>query len=279
MIAEFSSFIELSAAVYVTMCLDSEKFKLFWNPDRKVTVSDMNLQTKIDGSVEITRDNEILSLRRMGLFMIAICFMLLALVGFEKGMSVETERFSVPLIFAYCLVFLIELIHNAIFKRMKVVILLLIGIVVLFLTLWFWTGLNDSLQCGFLVTLYEKMDLLTTFLLLFPMVAHVLRLWLRSSVQRGYLRSKVEKETSEYEKAVQAINVGKPAGVSEKYLNAWNQVENPKDPDPDITPFTSLYVESVVKELYPNDIQLICSFVIHWIKKIWHWLTWWMKKE
>lgn len=143
MIAEFSSFIELSAAVYVTMCLDSEKFKLFWNPDRKVAVPEMNLQTLIDDSVEKMRDYEILTLRRMGLFMIAICFMLLVLVGFEKSMSVEADRFSVPVIFTYSLVFLIEFIHNSIFKRMKVVVLSLLGIVTLFVILWFWKGLND----------------------------------------------------------------------------------------------------------------------------------------
>lgn len=279
MIAEFSSFIELSAAVYVTMCLDSEKFKLFWNPDRKVTVSDESLQALIDDSIEKTRDNEILSLKRMGLFMISICFMLLVLVGFEADMSAETSRFSVPVLFTYCIVFIIELVHNLLFKHMKEVVLSLIGIAALFLTLWFWTSLNDRLQCGLVSALYNQVELWTTLLLLFPMVAHVLRLWLRSSVHRGYLKTKVEKEAAEYDKAVQAINVGKPSGVSKKYIEAWNLVQNPKDPDPDITPFTDLYVDSVVKELYPNDIQLIWSFVMHWAKRTWNRLTGWMSRK
>lgn len=279
MIGDFSSFIELCAAVYFTMCLDSEKFRLFWNPNRKVTVDDISLQTTIDESVNTTRDNEILGLRRMGAFMIVICFLLLILVGFEKKMSVEPNRFAVPVIISYGLVFILELIHNGIFKLMKVVVISLTIILAVFLTLWYWEGLNSSLQCVFTNYLYERRDLMTTFILLFPLVVHVVRLWLRSSVQRGYLRAKVTRETEEYQKAIQAITIGKPSGVSKKYLTAWDEVENPKDPDPDTTPFTNLYVKSVVKELYPNDVKLIWSFVAHWVMKIRGWVTGMFRKN
>ena len=79
--------------------------------------------------------------------------------------------------------------------------------------------------------------------------------------------------TKEYQKAIQAITIGKPFGVSKKYLAAWDNVKNPKDSDPDTTPFTNLYVKSIVKELYPNDIILIWSFVAHWVMKIRNWIT------
>ena len=272
MIGDFSSFIELCAAVYFTMCLDSEKFRLFWNPDRKVYVDDISLQTTIDESINTTRDKEIFGLRRMGVFMIVICFLLLILVGFEKKMSVEPNRFAVPVIISYGLVFVLELFHNEIFKLMKTVVISLTIILAIFLTLWYREGLNSSLQCDFINSLYERRDLMTTFILLFPLVVHVVRLWLRSRVQRGYLRAKVARETEEYQKAIQAITIGKPFGVSKKYLAAWDDVENPKDPDPDTTPFTDLYVKSVVKELYPNDLKLICSFGVHWVMKIWNWI-------
>lgn len=271
MIGDFSSFIELCAAVYFTMCLDSEKFRLFWNPDRKVSVDNTSLQTTIDESVNNTRDNEILGLRRMGVFMIVICFLLLILVGFEQKMESNSNRFAVPLIISYGLVFILELIHNGIFKLMKVVVISLTFVLAVFLTLWYWNELNSSLQCDFINCLYERRDILTTFILLFPLVVHVVRLWLRSSVQRGYLRTKVARETAEYQKAIQALTIGKPTGVSKKYLDAWEKVENPKDPDPDTTPFTDLYVCSVVKALYPSDVKLILSFVRHWILKIWNW--------
>ena len=269
MIGQFSSFIELCAAVYFTMCLDSEKFKLFWNPDRKVSVNINSLQALIDESVNTTRDNEILGLRRMGVFMIVICFLLLILVGFEQKFSEVPHRFAVPVIFSYGLIFVLELIHNGIFKLMKVVIISLTFVLTVFITLWFWEGLNASLQYGFIIYLYERIDFLTTFILLFPLVAHVVRLWLRSSVHRGYLRTMVAKETAEYKKAIQALTIGKPSGVSRKYVAAWDDVENPKDPDPDTTPFTDLYVSSIVKELYPCDAKLIWSFMIHWVSKIW----------
>lgn len=272
MIGDFSSFIELCAAVYFTMCLDSEKFKLFWNPDRKVSVDDTSLQNSINDSVTTTRDDEILGLRRMGVFMIVICFLLLILVGFEQKMSADPKHFAVPVIISYGIIFLLEVIHNGIFKLMKVVVMSLALIVAVFLTLWFWDGLNKSLQFDFLVNLYGKIDLLTTFILLFPLVVHVARLWLRSSVQRGYLRTKVKKETEEYQTAINALTVGKPSGVSKKYLTAWNDVKNPKDPDPDTTPFTNLYISSVVKALYPSDVKLICSFAWHWVLKIWNWM-------
>lgn len=270
MIGEFSSFIELCAAVYFTMCLDSEKFRLFWNPDRKVPVDNISLQNSIDESVRTTRDNEIFMLRRMGVFMIVVCILLLILVGFEKVMSAEANRFSVPVVFSYGLIFIFELIHNDIFKLMKIVVIMLFIILVIFLSLWFCNWLNTSLQCKFVYSLYKRIDLLTTFILLFPLVTHVIRLWLRSNVQRKYLLTKVARETEEYQKAIQALTIGKPLGVSKKYLTAWNDVENPKDPDPDTTPFTDLYIKSVVDELYPSDLKLIWSFIIHWILKIWY---------
>lgn len=273
MIGDFSSFIELCAAVYFTMCLDSEKFRLFWNPDRKVSVDNNSLQTSIDESVNTTRDNEILGLRRMGVFMIVICFLLLILVGFEQKMSVEPNRFAVSVIISYGLVFMVELIHNRIFKLMKAVVILLVIILAVFLILWYWSGLNSSLQCGFINSLYERRDILTTFILIFPLVVHMVRLWLRSSVQSGYLRAKVAEETNEYQIAIRALTVGKPSGVSKKYLAAWNDVENPKDPDPDTTPFTNLYLKSVVKVLYPSVVRLVWSFFKHWIKKIFYGIT------
>ena len=273
MIGDFSSFIELCAAVYFTMCLDSGKFKLFWNPDRQVSVDNTSLQASINESVTTTRENEIYGLRRMGVFMIVICFLFLILVGFEQQMSKDANRFAVPVLISYSIIFLLELIHNEIFKKMKIVVVSLAIILVVFLTLWLCIGLNNTLQGDFLNSLYERINLLTTIILLFPLVVHVIRLWLRSSVQRGYLRTKVERETEEYQKAVHALTIGKPSGVSKKYLAAWNDVENPKDPDPDTTPFTNLYVESVVKELYPNDLKLIWSFFRHWILKMWHWIT------
>ena len=211
--------------------------------------------------------------------MIVICFLLLILVGFEQKLESNPSRFAVPLIISYGLVFILELIHNRIFKLMKVVVISLTFVLTVFLTLWLWNGLNTSLQCGFINYLYEIRDLLTTFFLLFPLVVHVVRLWLRSSVQRGYLRTMVEKETTEYQKAIQALTIGKPSGVSKKYLDAWEKVENPKDPDPDTTRFTDLYVQSVVKALYPSDVKLILSFVWHWILKIWRWSTGWLKKK
>lgn len=272
MIGDFSSFIELCAAVYFTMCLDSDKFKLFWNPNRKVSVGNISLQDSIDESVNTTRDNEILALRRMGVFMMVICFLLLILVGFEQKFSADSNRFAVPLIISYGLIFLVEVIHNSIFKFMKMVVLSLTFILAVFLSLWYWKGINSSLHCDFLNYLYLRRDFLTAFILLFPLLVHVVRLWLRSSVQRGYLRTKVERETAEYQKAIQALTDGKPLGVSKKYLAAWNNVENPKDPDPDTTPFTELYVNSVVKALYPSDLKLFCSFILHWVLKIWYWI-------
>ncbi len=279
MIGQFSSFIELCAAVYFTMCLDSEKFKLFWNPDRKVSVDSISLQDSINESVEITRDNEILGLRRMGVFMIVLCFLLLVLVGFEQRLTADPTRFAVPVIVSYGLIFILELIHNRIFKFMKVVVISLTVILAVFITLWFWKGLNSSLQFSFVKGLYERVDLLTIIILLFPLVVHVARLWLRSSVQRGYLRTKVAKETAEYQKAIQALTIGKPSGVTKKYLAAWNNVENPKDPDPDTTPFTDLYINSVVKALYPSDLKLLCSFVWHWAIKIWNWIIGLFRKK
>lgn len=273
MIGDFSSFIELGAAVYFTMCLDSEKFRSFWNPDRKVCVDNISLQATIDNSIDTIRDIEILGLRRMGVFMIVICFLILILVGFEEKMSAEPDRFAVPVIISYCLVFILELIHNRIFKLMKVVVVSLTIIIVVFLTLWYWKVFNSFLQCEFINCLYERRDLMTTLILLFPLIVHVVRLWLRSSVQRGYLRTMVSKETSEYQTAIRALAIGKPSGVSKKYLAAWNDVKNPKDPDPDTTPFTDLYVKSVVKLLYPSDVKLILSFICHWILKIWNWIT------
>lgn len=273
MIGNFSSLIELCAAAYLTMCLDSEKFKQFWNPDRKVAVNNISLQASIDESINTTRDNEILGLRRMGVFMIVICFLLLILVGFECKMSVDSNRLAVAIIFSYSIIFILEVIHNVLFRLMKVVVISLACILSVFLILWFWKGLNTSLQSNCISSLYNNIDLLTTLILLFPLVVHVARLWLRSSVQRGYLRAKVAQETKEYQKAIQAITIGKPSGVSKKYLAAWDEVENPKDPDPDTTPFTNLYVKSVVKELYPNDVKLIWSFVMHWVMKIKNWIT------
>ena len=263
MIGNFSSFIELCAAVYFTMCLDSDKFKLFWNPDRKVKVDDTSIQTTIDESVEKTRDNEILGLRRMGVFMIVICFLMLVLVGFEEKMSVEPNYLIVPFVYSCGLVFIIELIHNAVFKIMKVVVLSVFIVLGFFLVLWFYRGLNDWLHFDLINRLYEYAGFLTTFILLFPLAIHVVRLWLRSSVQRGYLRTKIDIENEEYYKAIDAVIAGRPAGVSKKYLDALNDITNPKDPDPDTTPFTELYVSSIVKELYPSDIKLLWSFGVN----------------
>lgn len=271
MIANFSSLIELSAAIYVTMCLDSDKFKAFWNPNREAKVAEIGLQSTIDKAILKTRTDEILSLRRMGLFMISICFLFLFLSGFEDSMSKDEGRWTVPFIFSSGVVFVIELFHRAIFTKIKYVVIAIVIIIICFIYLWFNTRINRELQYDLLTRIHEFSDLIVGLVIVFPIVSHIFHLWIHSSVYSGYLNEIVKGESEEYHTAVSALSEGRPSKTSKRYRKAWDLVKNPKDPDPDITPFTELYTNSVVKALYPSEIKLLWSFFLHWIKLI---LTW-----
>ncbi len=278
MIANFSSFIEFLAAIYVTMCLDNQICRNFWTPDYFDSMRTIlkgynfegssNLFQKLqDGINDIYGRISNLSQKKGG-FMLGFCVWLLILIGLEGNIKDELWGY-IPFLFSCFYVFVIVLFSKFILCKWKFVILALLGLLVTFVLSYIYAVQLFQWVSSLNLNLLDYKYFIFIIILLLPILHQLWVNWLYSSVYKGYLKKQVELEYEKYKRSKEGIEKRKKEIIDPEYLEAWNdQYFKNEDSDQSLTIFNRVLYYRLLKIASPSIWRLFWSFLCHWRVKI-----------
>lgn len=212
MLESFTSYIELFAALYLTISLDDILFGKFWMPDYKkkarkqlkgIGLPPLAEKTTISNTVELAKIEDMLS-RRRGALMLGLCIILLVIAGFE-GLYLPVAgsvfcSFSLLLLMA---IIGISYVFDGVFLKCwrHVCIMLIVG--ALFYSLVLFVAARNSghlclygMDCFWLSTVTKSLVIL---MLLLPILWQLFRNWMYSTYYLEYVSSEAKKSLKEYE--------------------------------------------------------------------------------
>lgn len=203
MISSLSPFIQLFAAIYLTMCLDNLFIRRFWSQKYNVKIN--NALDSINMPVEARKPtirrakkiNEVeeLRMRKRGTFMFIMAVFLLILIGFEEDLA--NVAGCITLSYSYCfltyMVIVFYLLDESIMSHwLKEYFLTLILIVVFFVLLFALSHLG--------IYMYDSKDegvmriarIMVVLVLSIPVVWQLFRSWLYAKYYLSYVLSEVK---------------------------------------------------------------------------------------
>lgn len=274
MIGSLSSFIELFAAIYLTITLDDLLLKRFWTPDYTLEMENAISGIKLPNiakndvlkmSRSILQDEDKRSRRRGGLMFYSAVLMLI-LIGFESGSKGYSTVEGVTLIL-YSLFISISYIFDEIFLRstLKVIISIIVSTI---LAVFFGLSVSccDKLAC--LSTIVPKLSNLVKFIIIAFLILPVLWQLLRNLIYtRFYLRYIVyviDKKAKEYNYAVEydRSKGSQMSLVARPYMDIVADKIATSDRDRTITPFFNvLKAELLSVDYSPNIANLFRSSI------------------
>lgn len=278
MIADYSSYLELLAAVYISMLLDVETLNKLWYPDGyynkiqdtlKAELPEEEGEGKINNRiVSSSKSNAAIRNKRMrcrALFMLALTAILLALLGFEAsfvGNMSPHECWYNAVLFSYLTGTLLCFFGGPIFDRWNTttlaVIMVLIELVALILF---------HIKLPFYLTIESYYPIVVVSLVTLPVLAELFSRWLFSSVYSGYLRNYVLKVKEDYDKALSALNSNNKTQMPRVYRKLINKSIYTSNSDKTLTDICIQgYVDIRNNKLdeisrYPNGLVLFLSWI------------------
>lgn len=278
MIANFSSFIEFLAAIYVTMCLDNQICRNFWTPDYFESMKTILEGYDFEGSSKLFNrlQEEINNIygrvsnlsQKKGGFMLGFCVCLLIFIGWETDISQEAEYY-VPFVVSCLYAFAIIICQKLLLHKWKFVSLALIGLFAVYWVSYIYADQMLQTMYPLIHFLLEFRNVLFIFVLLLPILHQVWVNWIYSSVYKGYLRKQVKLEYEKYKRSKEGIEKRKKGIIDPEYLDAWNdQYFKNEDSDQSITTFNRVLYSRLLRIASPSIWKLCGSLLCHWWKKV-----------
>lgn len=230
MLANYSSYIELLAAVYTSMYI-GDLFLVFWTPnyfDKLRDALEMYKSEKHAYSIEeLMKSNEHWvqetkdKIKRRAVMMFFTTTFLLLVVGVESSNSNNPQVIgklynSVVLVLLVEFIIYISLLKKWVFSKWKFTILsisslLIIGVLAFYIEIPFLAHFNS----------YHKWFVpFVLSLITIPVIWQLFISWLFSSAYSGYIRSKLSKEWKMYDGAKKALEKGKRELMPREYEEA-----------------------------------------------------------
>lgn len=273
MISELSSYIELFAAVYLTISLDDMLLKRFWTPDYKkemesafsnINMPELAKKQVFEKAQEISTIEEKRS-RKRGVIMFCLSVLLLTIVGFESSISTIygscTEvLLTISLIVLSVLLFLLDgcFLKTGWNVISQVILLPLLSLLSCYI-LGKITVLNESINNN--STFWEFMVKSLIYLsLLIPVLWQLFRNWIYTKFYLLYIVEQTSIKADEYN---YAINYDQSKGdkmtkVSKLYMNFVAEKIAQGNQDRPITEFYKTLLNDLITVDYlPNSIPLI----------------------
>lgn len=214
MISAFSSYIELFAAIYLTISLDDLLLKRFWTPDYESKMSKALKSIKMPGvalssilqqTKSLSRIEEARS-RKRGVLMFGLTVWLLILSGFEEKLLMVGQNGEAIILIALSILTLIAFGFDDRFLKTGwsvIIVTLLIPFIVSLIFL-------SSRRCEFICMFYSRADivlvfsaqLLLLFSLLLPVVWQLFRNWLYTRSYIQYIVDETSMRAKEYRYAL-----------------------------------------------------------------------------
>lgn len=212
MISNYSSLIELFAALYVTMAVEFEFFRNIWNPKAKDAIDEILKNEEgtettnshfdlIKNSVDNLHESIAIITNRRGGFMLAMCVLLLIFIGNEKVES------YLSLDICMILSWIAMLFSNYLLKKWKAVVGIVVIIFVCFLCINSSETLSSFLKKYSLVAfLIRNTSTFVVLTIILPIVHHLFVNWMYHGVYQGYLKNAMTVAIQEYNKAYKDKN-------------------------------------------------------------------------
>ena len=281
---DLSSFIELFAAIYLTISLDDMLLKLFWTPDYKqqmeaafslINLPDIAKKRSFDRASSISSTEESRS-RKRGVVMFSLCVLLLAIIGLEAVIPVlQTDALYVGILIMVALYLMAFSFDDLFLKSGWRVILVDVcapvfsvgAVLILYFCNPFSVFSPDSNNTEGIRTWELITKVVVVVFLILPVIWQLFRNWLYTRFYLLYIVEETSIKSKEYNYAIHfdPKRGDKMTMVAKSYQNfvAENIVQGEQDRQ--ITPFMNMLMGEIDQlEFMPGIAPLIRhSFMMH----------------
>ncbi len=264
MISEFASFIELFAAIYLTISLDDLLLRRFWTPDyakrlerglESISIPNLAKRPTLSSAVASSKKEENRS-RKRGALMFALMVLLLIIIGYEETISQIGQIGQAFLYLSLFVLTLIIYVFDFFFLRKWLGVLcaviflsLFVIIVCCFLpSVSFYKAIANR-ESPLLVS-YAKASLV--FTLVFPVFWQLLRNRIYTHYYLSYILGEVNDKANEYNNALMfdTKKGHKMSKVATPYLDVTGQAIASGDGDRPIKPFLDVLLGELSRIVY-----------------------------
>ena len=279
MIDNLSSYIELFAAVYLTISLDDLLLKRFWTPDYKQKMDDAFKSIgmpELAKSQTLERASQISSIeetrsRKRGVILFSFSVLLLILIGLEDGFGFSnTNTEAIGIVFTAFLYYIV-FIFDGIFLKTGWRVLFYVFCTPLVVVCSGCLLMSNSPTKAFLQSSVGKLAFLSKVVivlaLLTPVLWQLFRNWIYT---RYYLLYIVEQTTIKTEEYTYAVNFDTSKGnkmtkVAKPYMDFVAETIAQKNQDRAITNYLNTFFSELSSINYaPNILPLLrYSFLMH----------------
>lgn len=230
MLANYSSYLELLAAVYTSMYI-GDLFLEFWTPNYfdnlRNALKSYNPDNQTISIEELIESNEYWvqktknKIKRRAVMMFCTTTFLLLVVGIESsnvGNSLLLGKLynSIVLVLFVEFVLYICLLRNWVFSKWKFTTLSIFSLGVIGLSAFFF----EIPLLSYINPYHKWIVPFVLSLLTIPIVWQLFVSWLFSSAYSGYIRSKLSMESNKYNRAKRAIEEGDSEAIPKEYKKA-----------------------------------------------------------
>lgn len=282
MIANFSSLIELFAAIYLTISLDDLLLRRFWTPDyekkvteefEKIKMPDLAKRPTIQNAAQLSVDVEKRSRKRGGL-MFGLTVSLLIIIGFEEYF-VSLDLFCrasllLLLISGISLVYIFDYFFLKSWWSLLWVTLLMplfIGVIAFVLPHFsICAKMNESDSGGSLVIVVKIVLVLA---LILPVVWQLFRNWMYTRYYLQYIIDQTSVKAKEYYMALRCdpSKGHKMSEIAQPYLNAVGKAVAAGNGDRPIKPFLDILQKELSKIEYVPTLYPLLKYSSQSYKK------------
>lgn len=254
MMSEFSSLIQLFAAIYLTMCFDNQFLRRFWAQDysekidtafKTIAIPDLSKE-RLKKKTEAAALYEERRMRKRGTLMFILTVFLLVVIGFEPGILKYLGSLGLSwcyLVFAVLLI-VFNIFDDKIMKRwlweyfILFILMLLFFLSVIFLP---YFKCYQSHMCEYNTVLIRIAKVTLLLAVIAPAVAQLFRNWLYARYYLPYIMSLVMYEEWAYNSAL-LFNPQKQKveGLDERYRDVAKTTNVLSSEDRPITQFVRI---------------------------------------
>lgn len=272
MISNFSSFVELFAAIYVTMAVNNDFCSNFWTPqyykDMKALLNiyhfngSSSMHDKLLAEIKLKYNIVQENAHHRGFILLILCIFYLIFMGFETEENSMLVEHYVPLLYCTVLVGCAVILSNVVLKNWRRVM----SFVVICMVVYIMLKSNNLYQINTLMLsgfLYKYKSFLMIAVILLPVVYQIYIYWLYSSIYKGYLKYHVKIEYDRFRDSMEGIKNKEKGKVNKIYLDVWTDTNFSSDEDPTLTPFYNKLNEQLLYVASPTHFQLLLSWLKH----------------
>lgn len=277
MISNFSSFVELFAAIYVTMAVNNDFCSNFWTPQYYKEMDSLlnkydfagssSIHNRLMSEIKLKYENVQNRAHYRGFIVLMLCIFYLIFMGYEDETNSNLVQQYIPILSCTLLVGLTLVFSNFVLKNWKYTVLCVVFYVLtyIFLKIVHFDLLETNI-C--VITIFKNKPILLILIILLPIVHQLYIYWLYSSVYKGYLKYHVSKEYKRYKESMLGIKTKDKSKVDRIYMEAWSDAKFSSNQDPTYTTFYNVLTKQLLFVASPSHWQLFISWIKHHKRRI-----------